>query len=505
MTCFYTNAQLIKNNILVCGVKDGKRYLEKVPYKPYLFIRSDVESKYRTLDGQMVSRIDFDSIYEAKDFQKTYANVANMEVYGFEKFVYTYLADEFRNTVPYIKGQIVEWFLDIETVGDGSFPDMETANQEVVAVTIRIKDTRWVFGLKDFKTNDPNILYTKFDTEVDLLTGLVNFFQSPIHRPDVITGWYIDFFDIPYLINRITVVLGLSEARKLSPWGILQNRTVEIRGKEYTVYTPLGVSILDYIDLYKKFTQNLQESYSLEYIAQEELGVGKLDYSEYESLTDLYERNHQKFIEYNIIDVDRVFEIDQKLRFLDRVYAVAYGDKVNYNDALTSVLLWDVIIHNDLMKKNIVVPPMKKVPDDRSIPGGYVKEPQPKMHKWAVSFDLTSLYPHLIIQHNISPETFVRRADVETYDDEGKLYDIDVVQAKLATVLEGQGGALEKNYSVAANGCMYRKDKQGFLGRLMEEQFSMRVSIRDKLKEAKKLKRALEDEISKRGIKINTP
>jgi DNA polymerase elongation subunit (family B) len=499
---FYTNFQQVGNNILFSGVKDDKRFLEKIPYKPYVFIKSDQESKYKNLQGQQVSQVKFDSIREAREFYKTYSDVSNMDIFGFEKFMYVCISDLFDNKkVPYDRSQIVEWFLDIETIGDGSFPDIETANQEIVAVTIRIKDTRWVFGLKDFQTTDPNIMYIKFENELALLTALVNFFKSPIHRPDVITGWYIEFFDIPYMVNRIKRILGEAAAKSLSPWGILNEREIEIRGRLYKVYVPLGISILDYIGLYKKFTQNAEESYSLEYISQKILNVGKLDYSQYDGLTDLYERNPQLFIEYNIVDSDRVYEIDQKLKFLDRVYAIAYDAKVNYNDALTSVLLWDVLIHNDLKKYNIVVPPLKKQSDARRIPGGYVKEPLSQMYNWVLSFDLTSLYPHLIIQHNISPETFVRNTHTETYDDNQRLYDYDVVAQQIKDIKDG----LQDDYSITANGCLYRKDKQGFLGRLMEEQFNQRVVLKEELKEVKKLKQTIEEELFRRGIKINTP
>lgn len=480
---FYTNCQQVKNNILVCGVKDGQRYLEKVSYKPYLFVKSDKETKYKTIHEEPVSKIEFDNIFDAKEFHKSYNEASNVSVYGFEKFVYVYMSDYFKNKIPYDKNHIVEWFLDIETIGDGSFPDIETANQEIVAITVRIKDTRWVFGLKDFQTTDSNIIYVKFKSEIELLQAFVNFIRSPIHRPDVITGWYIDGFDIPYIINRITNELGMDAAKSMSPWNILKTKEIETRGRKINVWTILGISILDYIDLYKKFTQNKEESYTLDYISNKVLGVGKLDYSEYESLTDLYEKNPQLFLEYNVIDVDRVYEIDQKLRFLDRVYAIAYDAKVNYNDALTSVLLWDVIIHNDLMSRNIVVPPLKKHVDDRKVPGGYVKEPESKMYNWVISLDIQSLYPFLIQQYNISPDTFVKNINIETYDDNQYLYEVDKVFNIISEIRED---AVKNNYSITANGCLYRKDKQGFLSRLMEEKFEQRSIIKKRMIETKK-------------------
>jgi DNA polymerase elongation subunit (family B) len=299
---------------------------------------------------------------------------------------------------------------------------------------------------------------------------------------DVVTGWNIEFFDIPYLINRIKRVLGDNEYKKLSPWGIVNEKTVEFKGKENQSYDLLGVSVLDYYQLYRKFTFGNQESYKLDYIGQVELGEKKVDYSEYGSLLELYKNNYQKFIEYNIQDVLLVEKLDDKLKFIEQVMAFAYDAKVNYDDTMTTVRPWDVIIHNYLLEQGIVIPPFKKQPDNDALVGGFVKEPKIGLSKWVVSFDLNSLYPHLIMQYNISPETFARKIGSQIWP-------------SIDEILEGNIELPLPDLSYAANGCAYTKDKQGFLPALMEKMYNDRVVYKRKMIEAKKLYEQTKDPV----------
>jgi DNA polymerase elongation subunit (family B) len=287
---------------------------------------------------------------------------------------------------------------------------------------------------------------------------------------DIVTGWNVEFFDMPYLVNRIKSLLGLSEAKKLSPWGILNERMVEFKGKENQSYEPVGITVLDYYQLYRKFTFGNQESYKLDYISQIELGEKKVDYSEYGNLLELYKKDYQKFIEYNIQDVVLVEKLDDKLKFLEQVMALAYDAKVNYSDTMTTVRSWDVIIHNYLLEQNIVIPQFKKQPDNEALVGGHVKEPKIGLSKWVVSFDLNSLYPHLIMQYNISPETFVGKVGFPSID----------------YLLEGDWEYRDGMVAYAANGCTYKKDKQGFLPALMEKMYNSRAEYKKLMLEAKK-------------------
>ena len=168
-----------------------------------------------------------------------------------------------------------------------------------------------------------------------------------------------------------------------------------------------GITVIDYLDLYKKFTYTNQESYRLDHIAFVELGQRKLDHSEFDTFKDFYTGNWQKFIEYNIIDVELVDRLEDKMKLIELALTMAYDAKVNYNDVFFQVRTWDAIIYNYLKRKNIVIPPKERSEKDSQYAGAYVKEPIPGKYDWVVSFDLNSLYPHLIMQYNISPETLL--------------------------------------------------------------------------------------------------
>ena len=150
-------------------------------------------------------------------------------------------------------------------------------------------------------------------------------------------------FDVPYLVKRITQVLGEDQARRLSPWNKLTKRSILSRGKEQEIYTPVGIQVLDYMQVYRKFSFKVQESYSLDYISEDVLGQKKLDYRDlgYQSLNDLYERGYETFIDYNIRDCELIEMLEHKLGMLGQIFAMAYLAKVNYGDMMATVRPWD--------------------------------------------------------------------------------------------------------------------------------------------------------------------
>lgn len=480
---FYTSVVQRGDKIYSRGFTDGKRDTEIEQYKPYMFIQKP-NGKYKTLDGKPVERLDFDSISEAKDFLQRYSDVSNMEIYGLDAYAYTYIFDNFRGEINYDPNIINVVTIDIECAADEGFPDIEAADKEITAITLRTRGQSIVFGCGEFVNNDPDVAYIRCINEQKLLVKFLEIWEKL--DPDIITGWNIEFFDIPYLVNRIKNLLGFAEAKKLSPWGILVEKNVEFRNKQNQSYNPLGVSVLDYYQLYRKFTFGNQESYKLDYIAQVELGEKKIDYSEYGNLLELYKNNYQKFIEYNIHDCVLVDRLEDKLKFIEQVMAFAYDAKVNYNDTMATVKPWDVIIHNYLLERNIVIPQFKKQSDDEALVGGYVKEPKIGLSQWVVSFDLNSLYPHLIMQYNISPEAF--RGRIKNF-------------VSIEEILEGEY-MNDSDFSVAANGCMFDKSFQGFLPALMEKMYNDRVAYKEKMIEAKKELEKITKEMKKRGIPV---
>ena len=486
MSKFYTNAFQRGNYIYVRGYEDGKPFSRKEFYKPYLFVPSRTgQSKYRTIDGLEVDKVDFESIKDAKEFMSNYEDVSNFNVFGLTNFLYSYIFDNYRGEIVYDPSLISVCSIDIETkVGEEDIATaIETTPNEVTAITISRGVKKTVFGCGEFESDDPNISYIKCRDEQALLLSFIEIWNSIEYSPDVVTGWNIEFFDIPYLVGRIMRILGESHANRLSPWGIIRPYEVEIKGRKVTSYELKGVSVLDYMALYKKFTYQNQESYRLDHIAFVELGEKKIDYRDegYINLNDLHDRNFQRFIEYNIHDVRLVDMLEDKLKLIELVFAMAYDAKVNYNNTLASVLQWDIIIHNYLLERCIVVP-QKSPSHVSSLVGGYVKEVQTGMHRWLVSFDLNSLYPHLIQQYNISPEMFVRRL--------GNFPTIDQILS--GTEIEDTG------YSVAANGVAYRKDKQGFLSAIMAKMYDDRVVYKKQMLEQKKLLEDINTEINRR-------
>jgi len=467
---FYTNVFVRGDKVYLRGYKDGRRFSDVINYKPYLFVPSEgkTSTNYKTLTGRPVVKMDFDSISSARDFIKRYEEVSNYEIFGLTNFQYLFIHDKFFGEMQYDASQINIIGIDIETDSSDGFPDIEKADKEVTAITLSRKGEKVLLGMKDYKPAD-NVEYIKCKDEWHLLNNFLKIWQSGRYQPDIVTGWNIEFFDIPYLVNRITNVLGSHEAKKLSPWGVLEERTIEIRGRDNQTYTPAGINVLDYLNLYKKFKFEMQESYKLDSIAEKELGVKKLDYSEYGSLDGLYVNNPQKFYDYNVHDVTLIDMLEEKLGFIELVIAFAYDAKVNYGDTMTTVRPWDVIIHNYLLDRNIVIHQFKKSPNYENLIGGYVKEPKIGMNRWVVSFDLNSLYPHLIMQYNISPEMMVGR---EQYF------------PTVESIIDGYA-VIEGPDAVAANGVKFRKDSQGFLAALMEKMYDDRAAYKKKMLEAK--------------------
>jgi len=470
---FYTSVVQNKNKMLVRGIDNGKPVKRIYDYSPYLFIPTNKETKFRTPTGQSVGKMDFDSIWDAKEFIKQYDSVEGMPIYGMTNFLYPFIFDHFQGEIKYDPSLISVTSLDIETkVGDEDIATaIQTTPNEVTAITISRNGFKTVFGCGDFVTDDPKITYLKCRDEQALLQTFLSVWNSSDYSPDVLTGWNVEFFDVPYLVGRIIKILGEEAVKRLSPWGQIRPYDVEIKGKKVASYEMKGIAVLDYMALYKKFTYTNQESYRLDHIAAVELKQKKIDYRDegYANLNDLYARNFQRYIEYNIHDVHLVDLLEDEMKLIELVFAMAYDAKVNYTDTLASVNQWDVIIHNYLLEQNIVVP--QKSPSIVSdLVGGYVKDVQTGMHRWLVSFDLNSLYPHLIQQYNISPEMFVERI---------------LGWPSIDQVLDGCE-LKNTGYSVAANGCAYAKDRQGFLAAIMAKMYDDRVVYKRQMLEAKK-------------------
>ena len=486
MSEFYTSAIPYGKNILYRGrTSDGNPVTRKIEYNPTLFVPTKENTKYKTLDGRPVEPINPGNMKECREFIERYKDVRGFEVFGNTNYVYQFLGDAFPDEIKYDFSKVVIANIDIETECENGFPDIENANERIIAITMIINDDYHIFGLGEFDVvrEGKNVQQYKFDNEEDLLKSFVDLWGDI--QPDIVTGWNIDFFDIPYMVHRMQRLFGEDFPKRLSPWKVIRNRKVFMRDKKHTVYKILGVSVLDYLETYRNYTFVNQESYSLNHIAWVELGAEKLSYAEYDSLAEFYKRDFPKFMEYNVKDVELVQQLDAKLRLLELNASIAYLAKCNYEDVFGQVRTWDCIIYQHLREQNIVVPQSKHQSKSEQYAGAYVKDPITGMHDWVVSFDLNSLYPHLIMQYNISPETKIQQEKDYMITPNGVLGEqSDHFKKSLKS-------HTDKNHSVAANGTCYARDKQGFLPALMEQMYDDRKISKKKMIDCQKERQSI--------------
>jgi DNA polymerase elongation subunit (family B) len=469
---FYTNVVLVGNEILSRGFDNGEHFENREPFYPTLFVSTNKKSKYKTLGGNYVDEVKPGTIRETREFISKYENIDNFILYGNTRYINQYISEKYQeDSIKFDINKIRLITIDIEVGSENGFPDVKSCQEELLTISIQDYSTKKIitWGVKPFNNTQENVNYILCRDEYDLLDRFLFYWDS--HHPDVVTGWNCDLYDIPYLSGRISKVLGEKYVKKLSPWGIVNESEVSITGRTYTRVDIAGVTILDYLELYKKFTYTNQESYRLDHIANVELGQKKLDHSEYDTFKEFYTKDWQKFVEYNIVDVELVDRLEDKMRLIELAITMAYDAKSNFSDVFFQVRMWDAIIYNYLKTKNIVIPFKKETKKDARYEGAYVKDPMVGRHDWVVSFDLNSLYPHLIMQYNISPETLV--------DDKFYPISVDKLLNKQITIPENYP------YAVCANGAMYRKDVRGFLPELMEKMYTDRVIYKKKMLEAK--------------------
>jgi len=468
MSSFYTNIQLAGNTILYRGYENGQQIQSRTHFSPTLFVSSNKEEKYKTLDGENVKPVKFESPREARDFIGKYEGVEGFKVHGYERFVYQFIAEEFPGEIDYDMNKMKIFAMDIEVQCENGFPNVEEAAEEMLSITIKDMVTKqyYCWATREFEA-EKGIKTHFFWTEQEMLNHFIKWWAD--NTPDVLTGWNVNLYDVPYICRRVNRVLGEKWMKSLSPWNRANEREINIMGRTHIAYDLSGINILDYMDLYKKFTYTNQESYRLDHIAHVELGQRKLDHSEYENFKDFYTSDWQKFMEYNIQDVELIDRLEDKMKLIELAITMAYDAKVNLEDVYSQVRMWDTMIYNYLKDRNVVVPPRKGAKKDEKYAGAYVKEPTPGLYDWVVSFDLNSLYPHLIMQYNISPETLIDQRHPSA-----------TVDRILEETLDIDG-----EYCVCANGSQYRKDIHGFLPEMMQKIYDERTIYKKRMLAAK--------------------
>ena len=470
---YYTNVQMVGNDFLVRGYENGKSFTTREQYSPTLFVPSKKRTKYKTLDGKYVQSIKPGTVRECREFYRTHGEVEGFDIYGNNRYIYQYISDKYpEKEIEFDISKIKLVTIDIEVKSEKGFPTVQACDEEMLCITLQDYATKRIltFGVGPYHHNDPMVKYVQCNDEYDMLQHFIKFWSHD--PPEVVTGWNCQLYDIAYLAKRITRVLGEKACKKLSPWGLVTHEEIYLQGRAHTVYDIGGVTVLDYLDLYRKFTYKAQESYKLDYIGEVELGKKKLDHSEFDTFKDFYTKAWNKFVDYNIQDVRLVDALEEKMKLIELAVTMAFDAKVNFTDVFYQVRMWDMIIYNDLKRKGIVIPPKKDESKSEKYAGAYVKEPKPGIYDWVVSFDLNSLYPHLIMQYNISPETLLDERYPNVSVDKLLNEEVDLSE------LEG--------VTVCPNGAMFTTEKQGFLPKLMDKIYSERVVFKKKMIKAKK-------------------
>ena len=457
-------------------VWDDRRGHLIVPYKKYAYVKN-ASGLHHTLDGSKVKKV-----YQWEDDDPS--------LYESDVPITTrFLVDQYTDSDDVAEGNKTLYF-DIEVEVVDGFPDVEKAETAITSIAlydeILKKYICYTLDSKNTIQNyeDGDTLVELFKTEHELLT---RFYQKYSEiQPTILSGWNIDFFDIPYLYNRTVRVLGSEVAKMLSP----------IRHCYYNEYKKkfviAGVSVLDYLALYKKFSPIQQSSYRLDYIGEVEVGMKKIEYEG--TLNDLFEKDLQKFIDYNIRDVRILVELNDKLDYIGVACGIAHLGHVPYEDVFMSSRYLEGAILVYLKKMGIVAPNKPRNPkrrgDDEKFSGAYVQDPQKGKHDWVYDLDITSMYPSVIRSLNISPETKVGQVkdwDAEQYLKVGfdKTYSMINTKGKeiqKITNTELKSYLEETGLSISSNGVMYRTDKQGLIPALLTKWFNERVEMRKLVK-----------------------
>ena len=469
MTKFYTNVLRVGNNILYRGYDNGEQIKKRVSFRPKLYKTGGGSSEWKTLEGVPVMEKEYDSMSEATEEYKQYSNISNVKIYGQNNYTAQFISTFWPDEIKFDRNMVRVLNVDIEVASDDGFPEPREARHPVISIAIRKNDGNyWVWGLNDYTPSRDDVLFIKCKNEIELIQKFVAHFQD--YAPDIITGWNTRFFDIPYIVNRCYKLFGDDTTiKRLSPWGMVRERIQKINGRENQEYVISGIEHLDYIEIFKKFTLNTlgrQESYRLDHIAHVVLDERKLSYEEHGNLHTLYKEDYQKFIDYNVKDVELVHKLDEKLDLISLVLTMAYRGGVNYTDTLGTTAIWDSIIYRLLNKMKIVIPTKTEKPKT-PYPGGYVKEPQVGSHDWVTSFDLNSLYPNIIVQYNMSPETVV----------DGNLSDVSVESFLERRTIN------DSEYSVSPTGVRFSHERKGVIPTIIEQYYADRRIIKDKMLE----------------------
>lgn len=506
---FYTNVDTRGNKVFLRYVENGEHKSQVIEFQPELYIKTNNRNNMdaMSMHDEMLEKVTFSDNREMQKFINDYKDVDGFAVYGTESIMNQFISKNYPGNLEYdptkIKGQIVDIEVfsgDIE-VGpngeliaiEGPFPKPETADFPINLITSydTVNDTFFVWGLEKFKghhigtyKHNPDhprvgklkVVYQGFDDEHTLLSNFVAWWNQA--SPNFWSGWHIEGFDNPYLTNRIEKVCGESAKKKLSPWNMVNKNSITSGwGEEMTVYDYFGCQMLDYQQLFDKHAFMNPDNMKLETVAQLILGEGKIDYKDEGSLNTLYVRNFQKACEYNIVDVDLIKQMNKKKRFFELTFTLAYLCKSNFQDTLGTVRPWSALTYSMLYDKG-QRPKIKSVYEgDVSFGGGFVREIKGGRYRWVLSFDLNSLYPHLIQQYNLGAETIIEPEDLPAELRNLPFFTLDDLVNKRVDL-----SALKKyNVCMTANRAFFKRGKKSIFNEKTRQIYDDRKTVKKQM------------------------
>ena len=462
-------------------IEDGVRKERNVELEPKLYVKSNEPTQFQSLYGQYLKQCSTTD-YESYQNKKRQFQEAGYECFGYEHCDYAYIAQNYGLECPYNSSEILVFTLDIETeIPDNGFPTPEVAECPINVLTIHhsLNDKFYVFTYKDFEVTEeidnirPDRIVPKvYEDERSMLLGFLKFWND--ERPDVLSGWNTEGFDLKYLyhrLKRLEVVFGRKRGED----------ALSFAGKSYVnkwnEVELKGLSHLDFLQVMKKFNYG-ERAWSLDSVARDFLGVAKIT-NPYGNFKEFYTKNWNLFVTYNIRDVELVVRLMQKTKQLELIYSLAYLVGCNYEDTYGTLKPWEIYIQNVLMKEGVFLSVSEKSPGkEGGIMGGYVKDPKPGKYEWLVSFDQNSLYPSILRTWNIGPETIIEDIPEGLSRYHNKIY--EEIPKELPELLK------KHNLTMTANGQFFRRDKKGVLARISGHVYDQRVETKNQMKALKK-------------------
>ena len=465
---------------------NGNRVTKKIPFRPYFYVETNLDkADGLSIFNTRLKKKEFPNSYErnkaAQDgaIKRLYHNIQVEQQFLIDRYSEDYDKPDFS------KNPIKVCFLDIEVFSPDEFPEAQAAKHPINLITIYDNISRKFFtwGTKPYTPSRDNVIYTECSSEYDLLNKFLEFWEND-YFPDVLSGWNTDFFDFPYLINRITNMLGDEAPKRLSPLKSLWCRKgIFVKGQELDRWYIHGISAMDYLEVYKGFARGLLESYALNFVAQHELGEGKLAINA-TNLATLSETDWQNFVDYNIQDVDLLVRMENKLQFFKIIRMLAYKGLTNFESALGKVSIVTGCVALEARKHGMIIPTFVEGPTREAIEGGYVRDPERGLKTAVVSYDANSLYPNTIITLNISPETKVGKITNKSNDSttilltSGKEYKLPNEKFERFVDLE--------KLAISKAGVLYTQKKKGVVPSLIDNLYAERVANKNQYVDYKK-------------------